>query len=178
MSPNVYRILDKDLVDDDRRIKIGKAKGGESAAMIKSEMETWPCDRCTYCREEDESIKEKVSCLTPISEEPDDAPREAVDSVASALKHPDDEPLRHLEVCDVVKETTAANAARKSVSLDDTYTISDVSSVGISDNDEMNELEERCDVWDSSIDCMSYSYDTKEFMRLEKALADNSRLSA
>lgn len=178
MSPNVYRILDKDLIDDDHRIKIGKAKGGESAAMIKSEMETWPCDRCTYCREEDESIKEKVSCLTPISEEPDDAPREAVDSVASALKHPDDEPLRHLEACDIVKETTAANAARKSVSLDDTYTISDVSSVGISDNDEMNELEERCDVWDSSIDCMSYSYDTKEFMRLEKALADNSRLSA
>lgn len=178
MSPNVYRILGKDSIDDDRRIEIGKARGGESAAVIKSEMETWPCDRCSYCREEEESIREKLCCLTPISEEPDDASREAVDSVASALKHPDDEPSSHLEARDVVEKTVAANSVRKSVSLDDTYTISDVSSVVISDNDEMNELEERCDVWDSSIDCMSYSYDTKEFIRLEKALADSSRLSA
>jgi len=157
------------LFDNDH--DIGKPKGGESATVIKSEMETWPCERC---REEEESIREKLNCLTPISEEPDDAFREIIDS-ASALKNTNDEPLRHLETRDIIEETTAA---KKHVSLDDTYTISEVSSVVISDNDEMNDLEERCDVWDSSIDCMSYSYETREFMRLEKALADTSRLSA
>jgi len=158
------------LVNNDR--DIGKPKGSESATVIKSEMETWPCERCR--EEEEEKIREKLNCLTPISEEPDDAFREIIDS-ASALKNTNDESLRHLEARDIIEESMAA---KKHVSLDDTYTISEVSSVIISDNDEMNDLEERCDVWDSSIDCMSYSYETKEFMRLEKALADTSRLSA
>lgn len=153
---------DRDRAGDDKR-----------AAVIKSELETWPCDQCSYCREEEELMREKLSCLTPISEEPDDAPCEAGDSVMSPLKNPDDEPSRDAEAHDI----TAANPERKPISLDDTYTISEVSSVVISDND-TNELGEQCDVWDSSVDCMSYSYETKEFMRLEKAIADGSRLSA
>ncbi|XP_011880548.1 PREDICTED: uncharacterized protein LOC105569031 [Vollenhovia emeryi] len=169
VSPGVHlHLFDRGSVDDDR----GKARDGRSVAVIKSEMETWPCDQCSYCREE-ESMREKLSCLTPISEEPDDAsrpPDEVVHSVAPALKNPVDEQSRHLE--DISEESAAINSARKPVSLDDTYTISEILS------DDTNDLEERCDVWDSSIDCMSYSYETKEFMRLEKALADNSRLSA
>lgn len=176
ISPGAHlRLFGENSIDDNREIKIGKARNGKGTAVIKSEMETWPCDRCSYCREEEESMKEKLSCLTPISEEADDASREAVNSITSSLKN--DEPLCHLEACNVVEESTAITPARKPVSLDDTYTISEVSSVLISDNDDANDLEERCDVWDSSIDCMSYSYETKEFMRLEKALADSSRLS-
>ncbi|KYM97567.1 Protein hu-li tai shao [Cyphomyrmex costatus] len=172
MSPSAHR-LDKNSIDNDYRdIQINKTRGGESPKM---KSETWPCERCSYCREEEESIREKMSCLTPISEEPDDALHEIVDSIACTLKIRDDESL---EACDIIKDDTTANSTRKHVSLDDTYTISEVSSVVISDNDEMNDLEERCNVWDSSIDCMSYSYETKEFMRLEKALADNSQLSA
>ncbi|XP_077257741.1 adducin 1-like protein hts isoform X1 [Temnothorax americanus] len=173
MSPGAHlRIFGENLIANDRGI--GK-RDDKSAAVVKSDMETWPCDRCSYCREEAES-REPLTCLTPISEEADDASREVVDSVTTALKNPDNEPLCHLEAGDVNEESTV-NPTRKSVSLDDTYTISDVSSVVISDNDDMNDLEERCDVWDSSLDCMSYSYETKEFMRLEKALADSSRLN-
>ncbi|KAG5310315.1 HTS protein, partial [Acromyrmex insinuator] len=116
---------------------------------------------------------DKTSCLTPISEEPDDTLHEIVDSVTPTLKIHDES----LEGRDIIEENTTANPARKHISLDDTYTISEVSSVLISDN-EMNDLEEQCNVWDTSIDCMSYSYETKEFMRLEKALADKSQLSA
>lgn len=180
MSPGSrLRLFGENSIGDDHVIEIDKFKGGERAAVVKSEMETWPCERCSYCREEEESIREKLSCLTPISEELDDALHEVVEPVAPASKSPVDEPLRHLETCDTIDENTAANFSKKHVSLDDTYTISEVSSVVVSDNDEMNEPgEERCDgVWDSSIDCMSYSYETKEFMRLEKALADSSRLS-
>lgn len=168
MSPDAHlRLFAESSVNDH-----GKARDDKRAAVTRSEMETWPCDRCSYCREEEESMREKLSCLTPISEEPDDAPCEA-DSVTSPLKNP--EPLRDSEARDINEEYTE-NPAREPVSLNDTYTISEVSSAVISDND-TNELEERCDVWDS-IDCMSYSYETKEFMRLEKAIADNSRLSA
>lgn len=169
MSPGAHlRLFGENSIVVDRGLEIGKARGGESTAMIKSEPEMWSCERCSYCREE-ELIREKLT-LTPISEESDDALHETVDS----LKDPDDEPLCHLETNDVIEESTTANSMRKRVSLDDTYTISEVSSVVISDNDEMNDLEERCvwgDVEDPSIDCMSYSYETKEFMCLEKALA-------
>lgn len=168
MSPDVQlRLFAESSMND-----YGRARDDRCTAAIKPEMETWPSDRCSYCREEEESMREKLSCLTPISEEPDDAPCEA-DSVTSPLKNP--EPLRDSEVRDIIEEYTASPTRKPS--LDDTYTISEVSSVVISDND-TNELEERCDVWDSSVDCMSYSYETKEFMRLEKAIADSSRLSA
>lgn len=177
MSPGArLRLFENSTNNREIGIKIGKARDDKSAAVIKSELETWPCDRCSYCREEEESMREKLCCLTPISEEPDDVSREAVDSVTSFLKNPDDESLRHLEACDIVDGCAAVNPVRKPVSLDDTYTISEVSSVVISDND-TNDLEERCNVWDSSVDCMSYSYETKEFIRLEKALTDGSRLS-
>lgn len=174
MSPGVHlRLFGENSIVVDRGLEIGKARGSESAALIKSEIEMWPCEQCSYCREEEESIREKLrESLTPISEEPDEVSHEAV---GSALKDPDDEPLCHLETDDVIEENTTANPIRKHVSLDDTYTISEVSSVVISDNDDIdNDFEERCvlgDVGDSSIDCMSYSYETKEFMCLEKALA-------
>ncbi|KYN40008.1 Protein hu-li tai shao [Trachymyrmex septentrionalis] len=169
MSPSArLRLFGENSIDDNHGIEIGKIRNAES--VMKSE--TWP--RCSYCREEEESTRDKMTCLTPISEEPDDALHEVVDSVMPTLKIHDES----LEARDIIEEDTTANPARKHISLDDTYTISEVSSVVISDNDEMNDLEEQCNVWDASIDCMSYSYETKEFMRLEKALADKSQLSA
>lgn len=169
MSPGIHlHLFGKNSIDGDRD------KASKTAVIHKSEMETWPGDRYFYCREEEDSIREKLNCLTPIMEEPEDSAREAVDSNS---KNPNEEPLHHAEVCNVIDESMAINCAGKSISLDDTYTISEVSSVFISDNEDTNDLEERCDVWDSSMECMSYSYDTKEFIRLEKALADNSRLS-
>ncbi|XP_012057406.1 PREDICTED: uncharacterized protein LOC105620525 [Atta cephalotes] len=170
MSPSArLRLFGENSIDDNRGIEISKIRDGES--VMKSE--TWPYERCSYCREEEESIRDKTSCLTPISEEPDDSLHEIVNSITPTLKIHDES----LEARDILEENTA-NSARKHISLDDTYTISEVSSAVISDNDEMNDLEEQCNVWDASIDCMSYSYETKEFMRLEKALADKSQLSA
>ncbi|XP_028051045.1 uncharacterized protein LOC114255734 [Monomorium pharaonis] len=164
------RLFGENSIVVDRGLKIDKSRDSESAAVIKSEIKTWPCERCFYC-EEEESIREKLN-LTPISEEPDDVSHEAIDT---ALKDLDDESLCHLKTGDVIEENTAANPMKKHISLDDTYTISEVSSVIISDNDDVdNDFEGECvleDIGDSSIDCMSCSYETKEFMYLEKALA-------
>lgn len=161
--PDICRVLDENSIDSHCRI-LRKARDNELPAA-RSEMESWPCDRCCYCREEEEDSTREGSMgrLTPISEELDEIPRYTVDSAAN----PND------QVDFAVEESTA----KRSVSLDDTYTISEVSSVIISDTDETNDLQEARDTWDSSVDRMSLSYDTKEFMRLEKALAESSRLN-
>lgn len=173
------RVFDEDSSETDSRT-LRKTRDSENVIASRSEMETWPCDRCCYCQEKDEeAIIDKLNCLTPISEELDETPH---DSTTIILENPNDESSScHLgirSVINAVEENSTGNSAKKSVSLDDTYTISEVSSVIISDNDETNDVQERCDIWDSSVDCMSYSYDTKEFMRLEKSLADSSPLNA
>lgn len=126
------------------------------------------CVRCPYCQEEEQQMGKKCP-LTPISEEPvmeDETPCKTADPIGSVLEI--DESSSYLEVnCRTdAAEEDAVNAA---VSLDGTYTISEVS-----DNDETNDLQDRRIVCDLSVDCMSYSYDTKEFMLLEKTLADSS----
>ncbi|XP_012226110.2 uncharacterized protein hts isoform X1 [Linepithema humile] len=160
--PDICRVLDESSVDNRGRM-LRKMRDNES--MAKSETKSWPCDRCCYCREEEDSREGSTGRLTPISEEPDEIPRDTVDIVTNP---------NHF--ANAVEEG-AANSAKKSVSLDDTYTISEVSSVIISDTDETNDLEEQHNIWDSSVDCMSYSYDTKEFIRLEKALTESSQLN-
>ncbi|KAL6423667.1 hypothetical protein ACFW04_010288 [Cataglyphis niger] len=170
------RVFDENSIDNDcGSTEIDKTKYNENATVSKSEMETWPCGRCYYCQQKDEeSIREKLNCLTPISEELDEIPHDTT----FPLKNPNDELSHHLEThsVDAVEENSTVNSAKQSVSLDETYTISEVSSIIISDNDETNEVQE-CNILNSSIDCMSYSYDTNEFIRLEKALADNSPLN-
>lgn len=172
------RIFDENSIDCDSIETDGildKTRYNENATVSKSEMETWPCGRCYYCQEKDEeSIREKLNCLTPISEELDEIPHDTTFS----LENPNDESSHHLETrsVDAVEENSTVNSAKQSVSLDETYTISEVSSIIISDNDETNDIQE-CNILNSSIDCMSYSYDTNEFIRLEKALADSSPLN-
>lgn len=185
ISPNEHtntlldaaRTFDKNSIDNDRGTQTDKildrTRYNENAIESRSEMETWK--PCCYCQERDEeSTRNKLNCLTPIIEELD----ETHDSTTFVLENSNEESSRHLEThLDAVEENSIINSTKKSVSLDDTYTISEVSSIIISDNDEISDVQERCDIWDSSIDCMSYSYDTKEFMRLEKAVADNSPLN-
>ncbi|XP_072766898.1 uncharacterized protein Hts isoform X1 [Anoplolepis gracilipes] len=163
------------MLDNDHDIETGTILNkNKNIAMSKSEMETWPCDQCCYCQEKDEeSIRDKLNCLTPISELD-----EMHDSTTYNLEDPN-ESLHHLEAGSVdAEENSIVNSAKKSISFDDTYTISEVSSIIISDNDEINDVQEKCDIWNSSVDCMSYSYDTNEFIRLEKAVSDNSTLNA
>lgn len=176
--PDAARIFDKNSIDNDRGTQtdkiLDKTRYSENVTVSRPGMETWK--PCCYCQERDEeSTRDKLNCLTPIIEELDETP---YDSTIFALEN--EESSRHLEthLVDTVEENSTVNSAKKSISLDDTYTISEVSSIIISDNDETSDVQERCDIWDSSTNCMSYSYDTKEFMRLEKAIADNSPLNA
>lgn len=170
---SVFRGAKRSRKDNDRDTVIRytvDAKSNAKETATRSEDEVWPCDRCAYCREEEESAKE-YHCLTPIKEELEDSPPpETVDCASKELdegesRRPD------TDLVDVVEGCTADSAGR-AMSLDDTYTISEASD---EDNDEMNGPRERSDVWDSSVDCMSYSYDTKEFIHLERAIADDSR---
>lgn len=176
--PDAARIFDKNSIDNDRGTQtdriLDKTRYSENVIVSKSGMETWK--PCCYCQERDEeSTRDKLNCLPPIIEELDET---SYDSTTFVLEN--EESSHHLgtHLVDAVEENSTVNSAKKSISLDDTYTISEVSSIIISDNDETSDVQERCDIWDSSIDCMSYSYDTKEFMRLEKAIADNSPLNA
>ncbi|XP_011254176.1 uncharacterized protein LOC105250025 isoform X1 [Camponotus floridanus] len=176
--PDAARTFDRNLIDNDRGTKtdriFDKTRYSENIIVSRSEIETWK--PCCYCQERDEdSTRNKLNCLTPIIEELD----ENLHDSTFVLENSNEESSRHLEthLVDAVEENSIINSAKKSISLDDTYTISEVSSIIISDNDETSDVQERCDIWDSSIDCMSYSYDTKEFIRLEKAIADNSQLN-
>lgn len=175
------RVFDENSIDNDRgstetdRI-LDKTRYSENVTVPKSETETWPCGRCYYCQEKDEeSIRDKLNCLTPISEELDETPHDTT----FVLENANDETSHHLETrsVDAVEENSTVNSTKQSVSLDETYTISEVSSIIISDNDETNDVQELPDILNSSIDCMSYSYDTNEFIRLEKAIADSSPLN-
>ncbi|XP_070153808.1 uro-adherence factor A isoform X2 [Polyergus mexicanus] len=179
LSDTARRIFEKNSIDIDRgSIEIDRIfdKTRYSENVTKSETETWPCGRCSYCQEKDEeSIRDKLNCLTPISEELDEAPHDTT----FVLEKVNDESSHHLETrsVDAVEENSTINSAKQSVSFDETYTISEVSSIIISDNDETNDVQELPDILNSSIDCMSYSYDTSEFIRLEKAIADSSPLN-
>ncbi|RLU20867.1 hypothetical protein DMN91_007481 [Ooceraea biroi] len=148
---------------------LDKLEDNKDAPMIKSDIEIWLDNRCCSCQEEEEHTQKKCP-LTPISEEPvteDETPCETTDSV---IENFNNESSRNLEINSInADEENTENFKTASVSLDGTYTISEVS-----DNDETNDFQEPCDVWDLSIDCMSYSFDTKEFIRLEKALTDSS----
>jgi len=179
--PNTHKIfcnIDDSMDNDNKQTFIesdeicsDKAEN-KDAAIIKSDIETWLFDRYPYDQEEEEIMQKKCR-LTPISEEPvmeGETPCETIDSVITVLENHNNESSHNSEINFVnAVEENIVNSTTAPVSLDGTYTISE-----ISDNDETNDFQEHCDIWDLSIDCMSYSYDTKEFIRLEKALADGS----
>lgn len=162
---SVFYNKEKSTGNEFGRVRYG-VKGNENA--IRSENKAWLCERCPYCREEEESTREKHR-LPPITEELEEYPLcETVDCSTSTLENHNDE-LRH--DLDDVEEITASSAERV-ISLDDTYTISESS-----DNSEMNDSQDKCDDLNSSLNYLSYSYDTKEFIRLERAIANDSRLN-
>jgi hypothetical protein len=177
--PDIQKIfcdIDDSIDNDNKQIFIESDEifdkvEDKDTPIAKSDIEVL-FDRYPYDQEEEEIMQKKCR-LTPISEEPvmeGETPCETIDSVTSVLENHNNESLHNSEIdfVNAVEENTV-NSTMAPVSLDGTYTISE-----ISDNDETNDFQERCDIWDLSIDCMSYSYDTKEFIRLEKALADGS----
>lgn len=160
--------VDQDLLKTSR--SLSKRNYKENVALMELDIDA--CDQCPYCREEDDLMTQR-SRLTPINEEPNEAAHEYVDDCPMSVLLEDSNDSSYQLGTHLVDENTG-NSARKIVSLDDTYTISDYS-----DNDERSDVREHCDdVWNSSVDCMSCSYDTKEFLRLEKTIVESSQLNA
>lgn len=163
--------LSDNVVNNNRIDKnILKTKNEENVTMARQKNQELPCDQYFCCREEEESLQNNYR-LTPISEESDEIP-----STTSVIGDFNDELKSrsiNLNSIEEEEEEGIRNSARECISLDDTYTI-----IEVSDNENWNNHQEQYDICNSSIDCMSYSYDTKEFIRLEKAVADDSQLNA
>ncbi|XP_020286774.1 uncharacterized protein LOC109856188 isoform X1 [Pseudomyrmex gracilis] len=150
-----------------------KKKCNDNTASTKL-FDTWPCDGCC-CQEVQEDEEENSiieSRLTPINEEPDEI-HETIDSfLLTSEANNNTSPYRsEVDLASADAENIVTSAKTKPISLDDTYTISEG---GSADNDDAHDTEERCDIWNSSVDYMSYSFDTKEFISLEKAITDSS----
>lgn len=174
-SDDANRASDKNSTDNGceygtNRI-LRKRKHNDNTTLTKSS-ETWPCDGC-YCQEiqEDEEEENSIieSRLTPINEEPDEI-RDSFPLTSEA--NTNTSPYRsEVNLASADAENIAYSAKAKPISLDDTYTISEGS---FTENDGTRDSGERCDIWNSSVDYMSYSFDTKEFINLEKAIAESS----
>lgn len=165
-----WHVPDQDLLMSAKNLN--KSSYNKNMMMMKSDIEA--CDRCSYCRGEDDSIISESNRLTPINEEPDETTCEHVDNCpTSALLENSNDDLSSCQLGVRLVDERSGNSARKTISLDDTYTISEYS-----DNDERSDPRGRCDDICDSVDCLSYSYDTKEFIRLEKTIMEGSRLNA
>ncbi|XP_032662938.1 uncharacterized protein LOC116840397 isoform X1 [Odontomachus brunneus] len=169
---SIHRV-DHDLLISAKNLN--KSSHKRNVVVMRSDIKIcdW-CESCSCCCGEDDSIISETNRLTPIDEEPNEATYEHVDDcpTSTLLENSNDDNLSCQLKVHLVDENSG-NPARKTMSLDDTYTISEYS-----DNDERSDPREPCDdIWDS-VDCMSCSYDTKEFIRLEKTIVEGSRLNA
>ncbi|EFN85994.1 uncharacterized protein LOC105181901 isoform X2 [Harpegnathos saltator] len=147
---------------------LNKRSYNEEVVLMRSDIET--CEQCSYCRELNDLDSSR---LTPINEEePNEVAYEYVDDCSTSALLEDSHDSSSFQLASHLVDESAEDSVKKVMSLDDTYTISEYS-----DNDERSDPQERYDsVWNSPLDL--YSYDTKEFIRLEKAIVEKSRLNA